>query len=284
MKTKRKGSGFKIVLIFIAVAFVGAMLLTNGILPSFVKSIPPPFDSSSELLTPNPSGNQNNLQLTTFGFKQCSGGLIALDFLIDSSGSMGTSDKMVQLQNGLREMVSEYPDSGVIGMQMFNAPDFTPPNGINELVPMSLYSSNKIQVQTAINGLIPNGFTYTKTAFEFVQPKLLAAKSIFSQYKINLVFLSDGVPETAVSDAACGNQTRCFATEQDPTSVATQIKQNGIRIFTIAYVDQSDASLNTQLQNLMKNVASSPNDYFILPDSSQIASILKQISTKICSQ
>ena len=265
------------------------MLFANGAFPSFEKSVPLPLSPDSELQTPNPSGGQNNLQLETFGFKEC-GKLIALDFLVDSSGSMGSTNKMSELQNGLREMINQYPDNGVIGLQVFNNPQIIPPNGVTELVPISLYKNVKTQVASAINSFSPGGATYSKNAFEFVRPKLQAAVSAFPNYKINLVFVSDGVPETIESDNAClpgfcrANICNCFAPEQDPTGVASQIKSDGIRIFTIAYVDQQDALLNDKLQNLMKNVASSPADYYMAPTSSQITEILKQITAKICKQ
>lgn len=283
-KPYKKGSnGFKFILIFIGIVVLGGMLFANGAFPSFEKSIPLPLNPDSELQTPNASSGQSNLQLQTFGFKDC-GKLVAIDLLVDSSGSMGSGSKMLQLQNGLREMTSQYPDNGVIGMQMFNAPDYTPPNGAKELVPISLYKNVKSQISSAINGLIPNGATYSKNAFEFVRPKLQAAKTAFPDYKINLIFVSDGVPEAYSPPNPPPPGPGRFNPVQDPSSVAQLVKSDGIRIFSIAYLDQTDQTDNTKLEQLMTNVASSADDFYKAPTSNEITSILKQITAKICKQ
>jgi hypothetical protein len=115
---------------------------------------------------------------------------------------------------------------------------------------------------------------------EFSRQKLSEAKSKFPDYNFNFIFISDGIPETAASNQACN--TRCLASEQNPEAVAQEIKSLGVRIFTIAYLDDSDQSLNDQLRVLMTNVASSPEDFFVAPVSNQIEGILTQIGQKFC--
>jgi hypothetical protein len=192
---------------------------------------------------------------------------------------MGFGNKMSQLQEGLINFTSQYPDAGLIAMQKFNDPTILPPTGAIELIPFSIYKDVKNQVQTSINQLIPGGATYSKNAFELIKPKLITAKAAYPNYKIVLIFISDGVPE-AFSPPPPGPGR--FNPVQDPTAVAQEIKNSGIRIFTLAYLDQADKIDNNKLTELMTNVASSPNDFYTAPSSNQVTTILAQIATKLC--
>lgn len=288
-KLKKKRSGFGIVVIFLLVIVGASTLLTGGIFPKLTNSVPPNQGQANIPITPNPEESNrgsDNLQIKTFGFKTSSPSPIpqncaqtlAVDFLIDSSGSMSFGNKMSQLQEGLKSFTNQYPDTGLIAMQKFNDPHILPPTGATELVPFSAYKDVKSQVQASINKLVPGGSTYSKNAFEFTKPKLIAARSAYPAYKIVLIFISDGVPETFSPPPGPGR----FNPAQDPTTVAQEIKNSGIRIFTLAYLDQKDKIDNNKLTELMTNVASSPSDFYIAPSSNQVATILTQIATKLC--
>lgn len=167
--------------------------------------------------------------------------------------------------------------------------------GYAELVPISKYSTVKSLFKSQINAMYPKGGTYSKNAMEFAKEKILAAKAQYPNYQFNLIFISDGIPETLETNRACpGGPTgdlcssnpaggcRCFDQGQNPKTVANEIKNSGVRIFTIAYVDSSDQKFNDRLQSLMKSSASAPGDYYQAPVSSQISSILSQIAQKLC--
>ena len=142
------------------------------------------------------------------------------------------------------------------------------------------------------------GATYTKDAFNVALNNLNTSIPKFpSTYKFALIFISDGVPETDNARTLCKQNPlpnvcsktsltgcRCFAVEQDPTDVATQIKAKGVKIFSIAYLDDRDAALSNKLQELLRNTASTPSsDYFYTaPTADKVGDILKKISTKLC--
>ena len=281
-KLKKKGSSFGIVAALFLIIVGGSTLLTGGVFPKLTNSVPANQNQENIPVLPTASGGNNSLQLKTFGFrqKQCTQTL-AVDFLVDNSGSMGFGSKLSEVQKGMIRFASGFSDNTDIGVQKFS----TTPQSV---IPLSYYKDVKSQFSRYVNSMTASGPTYTKDAFSFTKTKLDAGIPKYPGYKLALIFVSDGVPETFSGDAACvpaycrANSCECFAPEQDPTSVANQMKQEGIRIFTIAYVDKSDAKINSLLQNLMRNVASSPSDLYSAPDSSQISSILTQIANKLC--
>jgi hypothetical protein len=204
-------------------------------------------------------------------------------------------EKIRDLKDGMKIFADKLPDASVIGIQAYNAPGNISPQGYTELVPISKVSDVRSNIDTAIENMSASGLTHSKDAMTFPKQKLEEGKSRYPEYKLNLVFISDGVPQTdATHKALCpatplpevcsisGLSCRCFAESQDPTGVASEIKASGVRIFTIAYIDDSDAKFNNLLQNLMKNVASSPEDYYLAPVSNQIDGILAQIGQKVC--
>jgi Mg-chelatase subunit ChlD len=272
---RKNNSGFKIVFLLIFIVVGAGALLANGIFPNSIKSLPQNQDVQNIPINPTSSASSKSLQLVPIQFiqKQC-GQTLGVDFLVDNSGSMSNGQKLSELKKGLVTFINGFTDTSVVGMQKFSD---TP----SDVIPLSYFKDVKNQMTRDVNSMQASGWTYTKNAFIFTKQKLDSQTPKFPNYKFALIFVSDGVPENAAGNAACGGN-RCFAKDQDPTQIAAQIKQEGIRIFTIAYVDRSDASLNTQLQTMMRNVASSPDDYYSAPDATQISSILSQISTKLC--
>lgn len=288
--------GYVSIFFIIVLITLGAILLAGGVFPK-----PPGLTSPAREAIPDtsitPPQEKKSLQLETLPFKECAS-IATVDFLVDNSGSMEFGQKMPELKKGMSTFSSSYPDSGIIGLQIYSSPERRPPLGYQELVPISLYKDVKSQFKSSIESMTSVGGTHSKDAMNFVKQKLLEAGQKFSNYKLNLIFISDGIPETGATNDACpggingpfcgqspsGPQgaCRCFAQEQDPTQVAAEIKNAGVRIFTIAYVDTSDAKFNDRLQNLMKNVASTPSDYYQAPVESQLTTILSQISQKLC--
>lgn len=283
MKKKSSSSGFKIVLLLIFLIFGGAALLSNGIFPTATKTPSNETDVENIPINPTSSGSNQSLQLKPIQFqqKQC-GQTLAIDFLIDRSGSM-QGDKIQKLKKGVLSFTQNFTDNNVIGAQDFSSPD-SPKGTVETLIPVSYYKDVKSKIPSMVNSLQASGWTYTRDAFSFTQQRLAEATTKYPGYKFALIFVSDGVPETA----QCPRLNQLMGTcksEQNPTnspSIPDSIKAKGIRIFSIAYLDQNDTRWNNQLETLMKNIASSPSDFYIAPSSNQIDSILSQITTKLC--
>ncbi len=285
-------------IIILGIIIVASFALIGGFSP-LVKN--PPIDTT--IYTPDAEilrGSQNNLQLKTIKFTSC-GSSAAIGFLVDQSGSMGFgtpgATKEDNLKNALNVFATNFPTEGIAGLNTFS--DHEPPD-IHPSVPFNFFKNNKSQFINVVTNMTSNGGTYTKDAFILEKQILDAARAKYPDYKFNLIFISDGVPETRAGNYACPGgpgpssryctaipsnsppACRCFDTSQDPTSIASQIKSSGVRIFTIGYVRDEDAKFQDDLTNLMKNIASSPTDFFVAPIDNQITSILQQISVKIC--
>jgi hypothetical protein len=168
---------------------------------------------------------------------------------------------------------------------------------VQNKVPFGIFKDNKDQFFNAVEDMIPQTATHSKDAFLVAQKNINEAMKDRPNYKFSLIFISDGIPETDATNKLCpGGQNsqycaphpfdatacRCYATSQDPTEIARQIKNSGVRIFTIAFVDASESKFDTDLQKLMIDVASAPNDYYRAPVESQLTDIINQISSRIC--
>lgn len=280
-----KGYIADIIIIVLVVVF--SLFLVGNLFPK--------FENSSSLdqyeIAPTPSPDiHDNLQLKTFGFKKCSG-TVAIDFLIDMSGSMAYGTKLKNLQDALKVFANSFPATGAIAMQTYNVSN-------KERVPFSYFQDSKNLFLSSIAGFQPYSGTHSKDAMTFAKSKLDAGRPKFPGYNFALIFISDGIPETLATNINCPggingdlcspspenpSACRCFATDQDPTEIADQIKTSGVRIFTIRYIDTTDQKFNTRLTTLMQNVASDPNkDAYLAPLNNQIEEILKQITVRIC--
>jgi len=301
MKLKKKKSKKRKILFFyskgkisaymmlLVVIVLGSILLAQGIIP---KSMTTTDETGGEsmLISETPQPGRSNLQLDTLKFKQC-GTDAAVDFLIDVSGSMSYENKMFDLKTALKIFGAVFPNNGILAMQVFTSPDFLPPLGHRELIPFSYYQEVRSRYQSIIASLQPLSGTHTKDAFVFAKSKIEEALKDprFENKKFNLIFISDGVPETGKRDdegtnnKECKplgpedsefctarrdrpNECRCFDTAQDPTAIANEIKQlknkkgESVRIYSIGYVSSEDDHFKEKLGTLMKNVASSDDN------------------------
>lgn len=283
--------------LLLVVVIVGAVVMINGVFPKYSPT-PPNQDNQYEIVTPSPYSQYNSLQLQTFNFKQC-GSNTMLDFLVDESGSMMYQNKATNLTSALSVFANAFPPDGILGMQYFSSID-----GYNltwqPVLPINLYKNNKNQFLNAIAAYSPNGATPSKSAFEQLIKIFSDAKKNYPNKILNLIFISDGIPETESANQACSGGIngplceqapggppglcRCFDHNQDPTSIATTIKQLGVHIYTIGYVSTEDQKFQTSLTKLMQQVATTPSDFYPAPITNQITDILKNIVTKFCSE
>lgn len=291
--------GTSVVLLLLLVIFVGALFFVGGVIPRTTHTNPG-GDPYTPVTTIAPD-TYDNLQLKTIKFKACTSNS-AIGFLLDQSGSMQYGLKESSLKNAINVFAGNFPNEGVMGLRTYSDNTYRP-----IVVNFDYFKNNKTQIFNAVKSMTWWGATHSKTAFQDMKRDLDFAKTKFPNHKFNLVFISDGIPESeAERNRLCpsGNladpttdrnycgprpspdetKCRCFAPAEDPTSVADQIKASGVRIFSIVYLYDVDKEFQGRLSTLMKNVSSDPTtDYFeapIGPDA--IKPILEQISSKIC--
>jgi len=280
---------------FLAILFVVAFFAfsnVGGIFPTKLNTTGAQ-SGSYVMVTPVPGSSDSSLQLKLVKFKGCST-TAAVNFLVDRSGSMAFGKKLPLLQKGLLSFANKLSDQSVFGLQTF-AEDWT------KNISPGLFSDVKGKITDVVCKINPNGGTHTKDAFVKTKGVLEQAQITYPDHNFALIFISDGIPETLATNTACpGGQSgewcgpsptnpslcRCFAQEQDPTQVADQIKAmgTGIKIYTIAYVEKEDQKLNNKLQEMMKRVATTPNDAYMAPNETEIVGILNKISNEICTQ
>ncbi len=243
---------------------------------------------------------KKNLQLQTFTVKNLPTptpsclSQIAVDFLIDISGSMAFGDKQAKEKEALSAFTQRMGDTSVIGIQTFS-------RGAQENVPISLYKDVKPQVQATINSLTASGNTETRTGLTLSKQKLQEAisQNKFPGYKYSLVFITDGVPETTnPNEQDCiatatrdDGYRRCFARAQDPrvpTNLGTEIKDLGVDVYSISITSQegSDVALQPHLDALLQNIASQPlaTHYYTSLNGGNLNTILDNVLNTICQE
>ncbi len=324
-----RSRGFIADFAIIILAVVLGIFLIGNLFPK-IPSSSNPLDQYEIDATIDPTVH-NNLQLKTFKFQKCLAS-IAISFLIDQSGSMddfinradrSKGTKLANLQTGLRYFASRFPDKGAIALQIHKTnSDWPIPIKYNQLlVDYGYFQDKKTQFLQQIAGFSPLGATYSKDAFTELKTNLFRAidSNIFpNSYKFAVVYISDGIPETAemnnkyfnptaglggslcnpidATDTALGvrctpytnvrtnrSSCRCLDPNQDPRSVADEIKARGIRIFTIRYIGDADGYFDDDLQRIMEGIATTPQDAYVAPLNEQLDKVIDQIATRACS-
>lgn len=284
--------------LIIAVVIIGSLMLVGGTLtPKLNKQ--DPNNVGVPDISSFPTGVDSNLQLKTFKFKQCAD-TAAIYFLLDTSGSMAYNNgiKIGNLRDSVTYFANSMSNTSVSALREFST-------STSLRVPVGIGNKNKII--SAVSSLVPGGATHTRNAFDAAKGDLAAAvaNSKFAKYNFNVIFFTDGIPETQENaNALCsqnpppadlcdtsgisGLKCRCFAQDQDPTSTANAIKAmksgtgKSIRIFSIFLFDPArDGFFASRAKPLVQGVAS-PDSYFETTDSTQLKSIFSQISGKVC--
>lgn len=295
--------------VLLVVIILGAFFLAGGF-PKFDFS-PTDGTPAGEVILETPDPQRDSLQLKTLKFKGCAS-TAAVDFLVDTSGSMRDGGKMQNIKDALASFASNFNDKSVTGIRRFSSDDsyYCAPHPVTErLTQIDFFGNNKNSFTTSTNSFCADGATNTRTAFAAELDDLTRAvgDQRFKDYNFNLVFISDGIPEIngsghqgactgaepyqfcALSKGAC----RCFVDDQDPTSnpqIAQQVQAlksiNGknVRVFSVLVFDPiSDGPFESKLTNMMQAIASSPSDFYKTSDPTTIKTIYSQISNRICS-
>ncbi len=270
--------------ILIGIVILGAIYLVGGVLPHLQQ-----IDTGEQGRVvvideeQQDSGTDKEaLRLRTIKFKACEE-RVAVDLLVDNSGSMGGAGKLQGLKDALTLFTEKLPDESIIGMHSFNTK-------VQEKVPFGTYGDNKTQVKNAINTMNPNDATHTRDAFNVVNSRITAAQQEYPDQEFALIFFSDGIPEATPRDCTptqCtpDSQSRCFQKNQDPTqdpNIAQIIKDKNVKIYSIALLDSEDTCYNSQLEGLMSSVASSSESYYRTFNPDDLKNIYNQITFQIC--
>jgi hypothetical protein len=210
----------------------------------------------------------SSLQLKTIKFKQCSG-TITVDFLLDRTGSMSQptptkQTKISRLKEAVLQLTGKLADTSIIGIQSFDS------GSITNDVPIDYYKNNKNAIPAKVNAMQPGLNTPTHDAIAYSYNILNAALPLYKDRKFNFIFVSDGEPNPPTQDP------RLFT-----PNPATQIKNLGINVFSLAIYDSSQAK-NTKLSDLLKSIASKPENYYEANNADQVAGLLAKIFEKIC--
>jgi len=257
--------GDAMVTLLLAIVVISAVFFVGGALP---QQSPDTQDRSNEAVIDedslSSSTNGNQLQLKTLKFKKCSS-IAAVSMMLDRSGSMGDDGKIGKLKSATLSFASNFADDSVIGIQSFDS------NDIREDVPISYYKDVKDLVVTKVNALTPGDKTPTYRALQFSRDILIPAIPKFSDRTFNFIFLSDGLPVPPQTEDPRGYSP----------NPADEIKALGVTVYTIGIFGPADTVAGAEL---LKSIASSPDNYFATPTGDDLSSIYDAIGTKICNK
>jgi hypothetical protein len=213
----------------------------------------------------------------------CSNGKkVAVNLLLDTSGSMASGNKIGKMKDAVIQFGDQFSENDVLGVQQFNS-------GASDVVPLNLYKNNRSQYKTAIANLRPTGYTHMKEGFTLAQQKVNAARPNYPDHIWVFIFLSDGVPrdqQQSIQDSLSEPGYIRPHESQNPTQIATAIKNSGIRLISIGLdLDNPNngGPHNAQYgKQLMRSLASSPSDYYESATGDDLARIYSEIAQKIC--
>lgn len=267
------GTPYVITLTTLVILFGG--FIVGGVLPNFQAAdgdarFPP---EQKPLPTPTPRLCADNT---------------AIDILVDSSESMTNSGKMQGLKDALTAFTDTFSDNYLVAMQSFGSTTV-------DVLPFKPYRDAKTALSEDIASLTPTGATYMRDAFVNVKGVISDAQKAHPDYKFNLVFVSDGVPEIDRCDPThgpCGSDPKGYYDyTQDPTrtdapdgkgNIAEQIKGMGVQIYTIALYDENDLATNQQLIDLLNSIASSQDAANPTSNPLALKEIYSDIADSIC--
>ncbi len=272
------GPGTVFTLAFITVAIGMGVLLSRGITPSSTLTEPEDKDVEVELVLETPIPGQKGLQLKTLKFKECAS-TVTMDLLLDRSGSMGRltpsgTTKIDRLKEAVTELMSKAQDTSIVGFQSFDS------FSITDDVPISYYRDVKGIIPGKIAALDDGGSTPTHDALAYSLEKLKEATAKFPDRNFNFIFISDGAPCPGID---CPGQP---GGDQDPRlftpNPADEIKKLGVNVYSLGIYEAGQANLPF-LEELLKSVASSPDNYYAATSADDTKRLLSQISNRICS-
>lgn len=251
---------FKLLMLIV---ILGSIAFVSGIFP---KSQITPIDPNGPKYKPIKEGDpqqKDSLQLKTIKFEACSQ-TVAVEMVLDRSGSMNRPiTKMNDLKTASLFFINKLTDDAPIGIVSYDST-------VREELPIQAYGPVKSQVTTIINSLQPGTNTHTRDAMIRAKQALEIGIPKFPGRQFALILVSDGVPNSPVTQDP-----------RTPTNVGNDIKNMGVKIFTIAITQGLTPGEVQIMKDVMGNTAS-PNSFFEAPDTSQLESIYNKIGFEIC--
>lgn len=259
--SKIKGSiTFKVLM---AVVILGSISLVSGIFP---KQQITPQDPDAPVYKPVVEDDplqKDSLQLKTIKFEACSQ-TVAVEMVLDRSGSMDAPPTKIQnLKTASLFFINKLPDDAPIGLVTFAS-------SVREEFPIQKYSDIKVNIQPIVKGLVPIGSTHTRDAMIKAKSALEVGIPKFPGRQFALILVSDGVPNPSNTQDP-----------RVPTNIGDDIKNLGVKIFTIA-ITQGLSPFERPIMNQVMRDLASPNSFFEAPDTSQLENIYNQIGFQIC--
>ena len=266
--------------------------------------------TSGPTLTPTPTGIAfTTITPTTTPAYVCPSKKVVVHFLLDTSGSMGTANKIGKLQ----EVLSPFPEfisqNIRVGIQQYSDPRtlFFTYNalGAKTVLPIGIY--NKSDFSQKINSLSAGGATHMKDGFIIARDEISSkrSQSSYSGYDWYMILVSDGVPFNIdpIHPDHLGKLDNWQGPDpsQNPTlgaNEAQQIKNMGIKIITVG--------LGLEALNGLSSVSSSgirthPGDtfdytnfakallttiqthgFYNAPSAENLRAVFQSITQKVC--
>ncbi|MCL5439006.1 MAG: VWA domain-containing protein [Patescibacteria group bacterium] len=269
-KINQSGRGGLMLILLLVILFISTVFFADGIFPKVSKDSLNPKSGESVAIDEQSSTSTDALQLKTLKFKDCLN-TITVDLLLDRTGSMGDltpsgQTKINRLKEAVLSLISKFNDNSIIGVQSFNSLSIT-----ND-VPISYYKDVKGMIPDKINSLSADGQTPTHDALVFSYGRLqeAVANPSFNGRKFNFILISDGEPVPSSQDPRLFNP-----------NPADQIKNLGVNIYTLGIYDPNQVK-NPELANLLKSIASKPENYYEANNADEVSGLLDTITAKIC--
>lgn len=214
---------------------------------------------------------------------------VAVDFLIDTSGSMCETDstsgtggcsitgiipsdsKMGKLKIALIEFAEQLKTGDLVGIQTFE----TTANS-----PLSLGSFEKSSFLREVNNLNPSGTTNMRVGFTEAESRIRSVIGNFKAHNWVLILISDGKP----------NHYDVFGVLQSPEEdsplyppdLVKPIKDLGVTVFTIGFgLDAVDSLLRSIASS---NPVTNEKYFYEAPSASDILGRISQIAEASCIQ
>lgn len=273
-------------LILILVVFFSTMLvggLFDYPVPKSILSVPThnPVQVYNETYNKNNSLQIANLRVFPEATVACTPtDKIAVDFLLDTSGSMERFDREAKLKRALLGVSSFIQSDTIIGIQQFSG-DTT-----KEVIKISPFGSvaannNGKSYDELINTMKIGGGTPMRQGFKITRDTLRIAinNPVYKTFKWYLILIADGGPNK-------GEDPR-QAARNETVSYVDQIKQMDVTIFTIGIqLDDPDNKGGTyqDRQNLMREIATGGNYFYEVKDSevNALESVFDRIANEVC--
>lgn len=243
-----------------AVVIIGSIALVSGVFP---KNQITPQDPNAPKFKPkidDTTLQKRSIQLKTVKFEVCSE-TVAVEMVLDRSGSM-RGQKIRDLKNTTRSFIDKLTDDSPIGLVTFGT-------GAIEAFRIQKYGEVKVNLDSIINGLEPDGSTYTRDAMEKAKAALEVGIPEFPGRQFSLVLVTDGVPNPPNT--------------QNPVVTANEIKNMGVKIYVIGITQNIIGRDRTEMLSLMNQVAS-PDSFFEAPSTTELQTIFERIGAEMCQE